>query len=209
MTFSARSRFLQTVSRKLRQRSQRRLPWTERRYLAVDIETNGLNPREDALLAIGWVPVEPPRIRIDQACYRVIQIDATENSVVLGQSAVVHQLSQQQLRQGEPLQKVLTEFTEAARGATLIAHHAPFDRAGLETACRQHGLPAPGSDWLDTLAIEKRLLSRSGRPSEQGALTLDSCRLRYGLPKYSAHHALNDAIACAELFLAQQYRLRR
>jgi DNA polymerase-3 subunit epsilon len=41
---------------------------------------------------------------------------------------------------------------------------------------------------------------------ERGSLTLARCRQRYHLPEYQAHHALSDAVACGELFLAQAYR---
>ncbi|MGL5147516.1 MAG: hypothetical protein ACRC7Q_08495, partial [Plesiomonas shigelloides] len=38
---------------------------------------------------------------------------------------------------------------------------------------------------------------------QQGSLRLGACRQRYGLPVYSAHTAMVDALGCAELLLAQ------
>jgi len=38
------------------------------------------------------------------------------------------------------------------------------------------------------------------------SIRLDDSRQRYGLPTYSAHHAKVDAMATAELFLAQVAR---
>ncbi|MGL6010674.1 MAG: 3'-5' exonuclease, partial [Shewanella oncorhynchi] len=35
------------------------------------------------------------------------------------------------------------------------------------------------------------------------SLRLGACRERYGLPIYTAHSALTDALACGELLLAQ------
>ena len=38
---------------------------------------------------------------------------------------------------------------------------------------------------------------------------LDDCRERYGLPRYGAHNALTDAIATAELWLAQMSHMQK
>ena len=58
---------------------------------------------------------------------------------------------------------------------------------------------------VDTLTIEHQRHSRTGGVgvTEAGALRLGAARERYGLPRYPAHDALTDAIAAAELFLAQ------
>ena len=42
---------------------------------------------------------------------------------------------------------------------------------------------------------------------EPGALRLWAARKRRGLPVYRAHEALSDALACAELYLAQRAEL--
>ncbi|PKM01882.1 MAG: DNA polymerase III subunit epsilon, partial [Gammaproteobacteria bacterium HGW-Gammaproteobacteria-12] len=44
------------------------------------------------------------------------------------------------------------------------------------------------------------------RGREPLSIRLADSRLRYGLPLYSAHHALTDALACGELLQAQVAR---
>jgi DNA polymerase-3 subunit epsilon len=61
---------------------------------------------------------------------------------------------------------------------------------------------------VDTLALQQRLLPGHHRAVD-GSLRLDVVRRTYGLPRYTAHHALTDAIAAAELFLAQVAELER
>jgi DNA polymerase-3 subunit epsilon len=62
---------------------------------------------------------------------------------------------------------------------------------------------------VDTFVLEQRALEGSagsgrwGREPEPGALRLWAARERRGLPVYRAHEALVDALACAELYLAQ------
>ena len=54
------------------------------------------------------------------------------------------------------------------------------------------------------MALEEIRLQRQGK---RNGLHLGDCRTRYYLPEYAAHNALIDAVATAELFLAQmRYR---
>jgi DNA polymerase III subunit epsilon len=56
---------------------------------------------------------------------------------------------------------------------------------------------------VDTLRIEQRRLALRQHAPQSGELRLEACRRRYGLPDYPAHDALVDAVAAAELLLAQ------
>ena len=60
--------------------------------------------------------------------------------------------------------------------------------------------------WIDTLRIEKRL-QRASNASDESDVTLAATRERYKLPAYNGHNALADAVATAELLLAQQTRI--
>ncbi|QIK74585.1 hypothetical protein [Nocardioides piscis] len=61
---------------------------------------------------------------------------------------------------------------------------------------------------VDTLALQHRLVA-DVHGEVNGSLRLDAARKRFGLPRYSAHHALTDAIAAAELLLAQVAELEQ
>lgn len=180
--------------RRLAKQSWHSVPW-----VAIDCESNGLDPTKDALLSLAWVPVEPPFVRIGATQYAVI-----ESQLPLSQSAVVHQLTSTELRQGEPLVPVLERFAEATAGAYIIAHYAEFDRRLLQQAMQQAGVVWQPAGWYDTLAVEKRYAAEQTSLATT-AFSLSACRSRYGLLGVHEHHARNDAIACAELFLAQVY----
>jgi DNA polymerase-3 subunit epsilon len=61
---------------------------------------------------------------------------------------------------------------------------------------------------VDTLELEHRLVMTAWQPDPPvGALRLWAARERYGLPRTGPHHALVDAVACAELYLAQTSQL--
>lgn len=176
--------------------------WQAARYIALDLETDGLQPEQDAILTVGWVPIAPPRIRLFEADYGVIK-----NNQPLSQSAVVHQLSEADIRGGEPLENVLRRLASRLDGAVLVAHHAPFDWAFLRLAFARFNISCTPLALMDTLQMERQRLARKKAWLEKGELTLSACRQRYGLPDMRQHHALSDAIACAELFLAQSYQI--
>lgn len=176
--------------------------WQDARYIALDLETDGLQPEQDAILTVGWVPIAPPRIRLFEADYGVVK-----HNRPLSQSAVIHQLSEADVRGGEPLENVLRRLALRLDGAVLVAHHASFDWAFLRHAFAHFDIPCTPLALMDTLQIERQRLARKKAWLEKGELTLGACRTRYGLPDMRQHHALSDAIACAELFLAQSYQI--
>ena len=90
----------------------------------------------------------------------------------------------------------------------LLAHFARIETGFLGAACTRFwgaGLPV---EVVDTFELERRALGGGwDAASDPGALRLWAARARYGLPVYRAHEALTDALACAELYLAQSAAL--
>lgn len=176
--------------------------WQDAPYLALDLETDGLEPQQDAILAIGWVPLVPPRIKLNEADYGVAKSERQ-----LSQSAIIHQLSESDMRAGEPLEKILNRLAKRLHGAVLVAHHASFDWAFLQREFTKYEIECRPLALMDTLKIERNRQARQKSWLQRGELTLGACRERYDLPDMRQHHALSDAIACAELFLAQAYQI--
>lgn len=177
-------------------------PWQEARYIALDLETDGLSPQQDRILAIGWLPIEPPRIKLNRADYGVLKSDQP-----LSQSAVIHQLSEGDMQGGESAAAVLRRLAKSLQGAVIVAHHASFDWQFLQRAFARADIECRPLALMDTLRLEQNRLQRQKDWLEKGELTLAACRERYGLPPMRQHHALSDAVACGELFLAQAYHI--
>lgn len=178
-------------------------PTSELRLLAVDVETTGLDPGRDHLLSIGFVPVDGRRIDLGGARQILIRPDTG-----VGQSAAVHGLTDDVLADATPLDEALDEVLGALRGRVLLAHFARLETGFLSRACRRlRGAPLR-CPVIDTMELQIRLLYK-GFDDEPLAdeLRLWKARERYGLPRYRAHEALTDAVACAELYLAQTREL--
>lgn len=172
---------------------------SQARLLAVDLETTGLNPVKDQILSIGFVPVNGSQIDLAGAGQVLVR-----PSGEVGDSATFHGLTDDALAHAVSPATALDVFFTALRGRVLLAHHVGIEAGFLGRACDSiHGF-RPRFSVVDTMALQFRLLSQ-GFDDEppQGSLRLNAARSQYGLPRYSAHNALTDALACAELYLAQ------
>lgn len=176
-----------------------RLDYRETDFLAIDLETTGLDVRRDLILSVGYVVVHGRRIDLGSARHRVVRIDRS----IPEASAVIHQITDDQSARGLELENVLTELLEALCGKVMIAHHAVIECGFIGNACRRlwgGGLPVC---VVDTQELARRSFERRQIPFKGSDLRLHALGDRYNLPRYGAHNALSDALAAAELFLAQ------
>ncbi|MDV3219910.1 exonuclease domain-containing protein [Intrasporangium sp.] len=171
--------------------------------LALDLETTGLDPRVDHVVSVGFVPVDGLVIDLSGAQRLLCRAHAE-----VGQSAAVHGITDDALDEGIALSEIIDRVADALRGRVLLAHHAGIETEFLSAGCeRTHGVPLP-VEVVDTMELQARVLrSHSGADLPPGALRLATARAHLGLPRYVAHEALTDALACAELYLAQVARL--
>lgn len=171
--------------------------------LAVDLETTGLHPREHHVLAVGFLPIDGLSIDLSRARRFVVNA-----GVGVGQSAAIHGLTDDDIAAGTPLEEVLPVVLEALRGRVLVGHYTDIEERFLSAACeRVYGARMPVTR-IDTLELHRRLIVGWGEAPMPLALRLWAARTRYGLPIYKAHDALYDALACAELLLAQVAEMR-
>ena len=161
--------------------------------LALDLETTGLNPELHDIISIGLVPVSGNTIYTSKARHWLY-----------------HRITDDALANAPDLLEVLPEFLDQIAGKILLVHCADIERRFLASALIARlgtGLEIP---VIDTMALEARLhrtrpqsLWQRWRRQPQTSIRLAASRSRYGLPDYLPHHAVTDAIACAELFQAQ------
>ncbi|TDT44492.1 DNA polymerase-3 subunit epsilon [Halospina denitrificans] len=172
-------------------------PWNEASWLAVDLETTGLDPRTGYVISIGWVAIEGGSIQLNTA--RHLLIDSRN---LVGDSATIHHIRDSDRSEGVDLPAALRMLARALNGRIALMHHSPLDTGFLRSALKEQF----GFDWFhptaDTLELEKKRLFQREQNMPRHALRLNTCRERYGLPDSQAHNALEDALATAELFLA-------
>jgi len=165
--------------------------------ISVDLELTGLDAKQNQIIAIGWTKIDHGRIRF--GTNRHILVNAEQS---VGHSAAIHELTDSEVAMGAPLKKGLKTLFKAAKGRVWIFHHAGLDVAFLRQACLSWAGVAPPFAMLDTMQMELAMRKRRDLPVHHGDLQLGKLRASYHLPRYTAHNALIDACATAELALA-------
>ncbi|MBB6522426.1 exonuclease domain-containing protein [Pseudoteredinibacter isoporae] len=165
----------------------------ELEFLALDLELTSLDPQSGDILSIGYVPIIEGFICPGEGRHCLI----SEHSGV-GDSAIIHGIRDCDTDDGHTMEEALAELHQARQGRVLLLHHASLDLAFLA----KHDNSYSSLLAVDTMRIEYQRRNRQGQ-AVANSLRLNQCRERYHLPTYKAHNALTDALATAELFLAQ------
>lgn len=170
--------------------------------LVVDFETSGFDAQHDHILSMGWVVIERGVIRLNTARHLLIK-DSGE--LPSSEAVKIHQLLPETLdKKGIPLASAFHQLFSVMAGKVILAHgtvmEARFFNQYIQSRYQLSPLPVA---WIDTLQIEKARSRIIRQNSNENDWRLGPTRERYGLPQYTAHNALVDAIATAELYLAQ------
>jgi len=184
---------------------QRKQSLLKTEFLVLDFETTGMDPAKEAILSVGYTVIREGRVMLSESGHHIVQV----SKQIPRESVAIHKITDDRSRQGQHLTDIMGKLLHKMAGRVLIAHYAPIEKGFLNAACEElYGYKLP-MRILDTLAIEKKRMQRRQQPLVANQLRLFNLREQYGLPRYKAHNALEDAIATAELFLVQIACLNR
>ncbi|MEO5342652.1 MAG: 3'-5' exonuclease [Gammaproteobacteria bacterium SHHR-1] len=174
--------------------------------LAMDFETTGMDPAKDDIVSIGLLPMSLRRIRCAEASHWLIRPRGRLHE----DSVVIHRITHSALHRAPDLLEILEPLLEQMQGRIGVVHHRGMERAFLDAALRQRIGEGISFPLIDTMELEARLhrnkplgLWQRLRGQRPVSIRLGQSRARYHLPFYRPHHALTDALACAELLQAQ------
>jgi DNA polymerase III subunit epsilon len=181
-------------------------PLDEIEFVAMDFETTGLNVKKDGIITIGLVPFTLNRVYINRAQHWTVRPRQKLNE----QSVVIHNITHNDILDAPDLSEVIEPVLAALSGRVVVVHYRRIEREFLDRALKdriKEGIEFPVIDTLDLEAhIQQRLNGgfwNKLRGKKPQSVRLAQARKRYGLPAYTPHHALTDAIATAELLQAQ------
>ena len=166
------------------------------RWVVLDVESSGLNPNADRLLAIAAIAVRTdgrqPRIALGDSFEVVLRHDV---SVADKHNILLHGIGVGAQRQGVAPAAALADFKRFIGHSPLLAFHAAFDAALILRACDAARVHRPRNPWLDieplAAAVYPKVKSRS---LDEWMVTLQiECAVR--------HQAAADTLATAELLL--------
>ncbi len=185
--------------------------WRSTPFTVLDLETSGLKPRQDAILAIGLIDIDGGRIRMESAWETLV---APPPGQPVGVPAIrVHGLMPDRLASAPSPAEVLPTLARRLAGRVLVVHVGEVDRPFLNRTFRdlwQCGL------WMPTLDTARMTFWLDSHPQLGGRDQQDVPYRRLadiarslGIPPGRQHDALEDALTCAQVFLAQAARLER
>lgn len=172
-------------------------PVDEVRFVVLDSETTGLNPRTDRLITIGAVAVRGGEILLDDAFDALIQVGENTSAVA------VHGVTRDESRAGLDEPDALERFLDYLRDGVIVGHHIGHDVATFDAAYERHWgarLLNRSMDTMDlTLHLEKDG-AFAGRPPIR-RFTLDALCELFGVIPHDRHTASGDAFITAQVLL--------
>lgn len=165
--------------------------------VALDFETTGLDKDKDCVISAGLVDIVNFGINLKSATHQLISCDTQ----LPEESVVIHQITDNELVNGDNVETVLPYLLSRLSGKVLLAHHASVELFFMNKMCQE----VYASDFLipviDTQYLAKRSFDRKNINYKGNDLRLFNLRKSFNMPAYKAHNALMDAVATAELFL--------
>lgn len=165
------------------------------RWVVLDVETSGLDPATDQVLAIGAVAV-----RADRARARITMADSLELFVAQAapserENILVHGIGEAAQRSGLDPARASERLRAYLGDSPVVAFHAAFDRGFLSRALKSWSGHTLGNAWLDVAELAPAL------HEEAGGHALDDWLAHFAIPVDQRHNACADALATAMLFV--------
>src|SRR5689334_12282790 len=170
--------------------------WAAQKLAVIDFETTGLDPATDRVIEIGIVCFERGELTAHKNWFVNPGIPVPE------QARAVHNITDEQLADAPPFEKVIGELKSVLQGHLPVAYNHSFDRAFLHAELDRAGVtrhsdqpqkdekyPAFLSDvvWVDPLVWARELYK-----DERGHKLTDMAA-RLGVALDQAHRAAADA----------------
>jgi DNA polymerase III subunit epsilon len=168
------------------------------RFVVLDSETTGLNPRVDRLITIGAVVVCNHEILLEDSFEALLKIDENTSAVT------VHGITRDETRGGLEESEALARFLDYLRDGVIVGHHIGHDIGTLDVGFERAGwgIKTMNRD-LDTMDLTLHLErdgAFAGRPQIRH-FTLDSLCDMFGVIPHDRHTAGGDAFLTAQVFL--------
>ncbi len=168
-------------------------------YFVLDFETTGLDHQRDHIISLGFTHIKNGRIQLNESQHLLIKTEKKLTS----DNVSIHQITDDEVSRGISIKAMMNLLLQHMAGQVVVAHHQQIEYLFIQQLSQQlYGHPLPML-MVDTLLLEQKRLQRLQRLIKPNQLRLFNLRDQYHLPRYHAHNALEDAIATAELLLAQ------
>ena len=156
-------------------------------YIALDIETTGLLPREDKILEIAAIRVEEGQIQD-----RFVTLINPEREIT-GEITRLTGITDSMVKEAPKIGEVIGSLIDFCGSIPILGHNVIFDYSFLKQAAVNAGLEF-SCQALDTLGLCRAFMPRTGSKSLCAACAF------YGVEQTKAHRAQADAVSAHLLY---------
>lgn len=175
------------------------------KLFAVDVETTGLDPQKNSIVAIGAVDIETPERTFYIEC-RAFDGAEIEDGALKVNGFTREQIEAQEQSHDGAIDRFFAWLTQDGDTPVMVAHNAGFDKSFVAHAANRAGCKNPFSfRTIDIHSIVYMHLLRTGAviPSQ---LSLNKCLESFGLDREpDPHNALTGAKCNQVLFKKVQH----
>jgi DNA polymerase III subunit epsilon len=172
-------------------------PVDQVRFVVLDSETTGLDPRTDRLITIGAVAIRAGEILLDDSFDALIRVEENTSAVA------VHGVTRDESRAGIEEPEALERFLDYVRDGVIVGHHIGHDIATFDAGYERHWgtrLLNRSMDTMDLTLHLERDGAFAGRPPIR-RFTLDALCEMFGVIPHDRHTASGDAFITAQVLL--------
>jgi DNA polymerase III subunit epsilon len=166
------------------------------RFVVLDSETTGLNPRKDRIVTIGAIAVVNHEILVEDSFEALLKVDYNSSAVT------VHGVTREESLAGLDEPEALRQFLAYLGDGIIVGHHIGHDVETFNAGYERHFGFRLENASLDTMSLTLHL-ERDGafadRPPIQ-EFSLDTLCSLFDIIPYDRHTATGDAFMTALVF---------
>lgn len=159
------------------------------RIVLIDVETTGLDPRQDQIIEYGAVRAENFQ-PVETFC-RLVRIEGKLPAGIVSLTGITDSMLQES---GVPPEQALREFLSFIGQERLAGYHIGFDMDFIQAACSVYHEPVPSNRCMDLLGLAKRRVY--GVPNYK----LETLLRHFSLSDQPVHRAEADCVLELQLY---------
>ena len=173
-----------------RQMAQRKRKSPQDAWVAIDLETTGLDPSSDRIIEFGALRVENGTVtgRFSQLVQCGVRLPASVRELTGISDGMLAE-------EGIPEKEALARFLQFIGRDPLVGYNLPFDMEFLRAACARYGGTLPANRCTDLLQIARR------RVFGLSSYKLPALAAYFSLSVVAAHRALADCELLVQVYL--------
>jgi DNA polymerase-3 subunit epsilon len=172
------------------------LPLSAVRFVVLDTETTGLDPRRDRIVTIGAIAVLADEILLQDTFEALLKVAHNTSAVT------VHGVTRDDSRSGLDEPEALRQFLDYLKDGVIVGHHIQHDVQTLNAGYERHFGSRLENLCLDTMDLTLHLEKDGAFAGRERlrSFSLDALCGLFGVVPHDRHTAAGDAFLTALVF---------